>query len=114
MLIRSSVVSLFPGASMRLSLSLSRFLAVLAAPAPSASRRSPAPAAARAVPSAPGRQPNLILLLMDDLDLSGIEHMPTLRTLFSQQGTTFTNAFVTTSVCCPSRASFLTGQYVHN
>ena len=87
-------------------------LAALAA----SSCRSAAPAAAPSAPapvSAKGR-PNVVLMVLDDLDLAGIEHMPTLRSLLMEQGTTFTNAFVTTSVCCPSRASILTGQYVHN
>src|SRR5262245_59578378 len=87
---------------------------VLAALAAGACRSAGPAAPVSPVPSAPRGQPNIILLLADDLDLSGIEHMPTLKSLFTQQGATFTNAFVTTSMCCPSRASFLTGQYVHN
>jgi arylsulfatase A-like enzyme len=31
-----------------------------------------------------------------------------------EQGTTFSNSFVSFSQCCPSRATFLTGQYPHN
>lgn len=79
--------------------------------------RSAGPVAAPTTPTAPvspkGR-PNVVLMVLDDLDLAGMEHMPTLKALLGEQGTTFTNAFVTTSVCCPSRASILTGQYVHN
>jgi N-acetylglucosamine-6-sulfatase len=75
---------------------------------------APRAAAEPEPPSSPKGRPNIILIVADDLDLSGVEHMSALKTLFTEQGTTFTNAFVTTSVCCPSRASILTGQYVHN
>ena len=40
--------------------------------------------------------------------------MPNVQTLLAAEGLTFTNAFVTTPLCCPSRASILRGQYAHS
>ena len=40
--------------------------------------------------------------------------MNIVKALIADQGTTFDNSFVNYSLCCPSRATFLTGQYVHN
>jgi N-acetylglucosamine-6-sulfatase len=56
----------------------------------------------------------VILILTDDLDTASISHMPNLRSLLIERGTTFENAFVTDSLCCPSRATILRGQYAHN
>ena len=65
---------------------------------------------------APDR-PNVILILTDDLDARLLdEHLadyPNIRKLASE-GTTFSNAFVTDPLCCPSRATILRGQYAHN
>jgi arylsulfatase A-like enzyme len=74
-------------------------------------RTAPAPKAPTIARTAP---PNIILILADDLDLSHMQYMPLVRKHLSARGTTFTNAFVTYSVCAPSRASILTGQYAHN
>jgi N-acetylglucosamine-6-sulfatase len=56
--------------------------------------------------------PNVVVLVLDDLDLWTWERLPALRNLLG--GRDYTNAFVTNSLCCPSRVSMLTGQYPHN
>ena len=40
--------------------------------------------------------------------------MPETVEALGDAGTTFTNSFVSSPLCCPSRAGFLTGQYPHN
>ncbi|HEY2988296.1 MAG TPA: sulfatase [Candidatus Binatia bacterium] len=59
-------------------------------------------------------KPNFIVILTDDLDAKSIELMPNLNALLTKQGAAFSNYFVTSSLCCPSRASLLRGQYPHN
>ena len=55
--------------------------------------------------------PNLVLIVTDDQWAGTLRVMPNVRGLLAEHGTTFTNAFATTPLCCPSRASLLTGQY---
>lgn len=66
--------------------------------------------------SNPSMQPNIILILTDDLDLypETLATMPNLQQLLIGHGMNFTNAIVPMPSCCPSRASVLTGKYVHN
>jgi N-acetylglucosamine-6-sulfatase len=59
-------------------------------------------------------QPNIVFILADDMRADEFEHMPQTQQLLAEQGLTFENTFVTTSLCCPSRASILRGQYAHN
>jgi len=61
-------------------------------------------------------RPNIVMVLTDDQDVFLDAMTPLVKTkkLLGEQGTTFSNAFVNTPICCPSRATFLTGQYMHN
>ena len=74
--------------------------------------RIPGPASAD--PSAPDPRPNVVVVMTDDQTLRSMHAMPRTRTLIGDAGATFTNSFVSNPRCCPSRATFLTGQYSHN
>jgi arylsulfatase A-like enzyme len=73
-------------------------------------RAHPAPAA----PPPPPARPNIVLIVTDDMAAEDLDHMPRVNALLVDRGLTFTRAFVTDSVCTPSRASILTGRYAHN
>jgi arylsulfatase A-like enzyme len=57
--------------------------------------------------------PNIVLILSDDQRWDTIWAMPNLQSELVAKGVTFSQSFVTNSLCCPSRASILTGQYSH-
>ena len=65
------------------------------------------------------RRPNILFILLDDLrwDTVGYARHPHLKTpnidRIANEGVTFRNAFSTTSLCSPSRASLLSGLYAH-
>lgn len=68
---------------------------------------------------AAGMPPNIVFILTDDQRFDELGFMnselqtPNMDAL-AADGVHFTNAFVTTSLCSPSRASILTGQMMHN
>jgi N-acetylglucosamine-6-sulfatase len=72
------------------------------------------------VTTAAGDARNVVLILVDDhrFDAAGFLGHPYLETpnldTLAAQGAHFSSAFVTTSLCSPSRASILTGLYTHN
>ena len=84
---------------------------------------STALAAATAACSRPAarrdRRPNVVYILTDDQrwDCLSVAGHPFLKTpnldRLATEGVRFANAFVTTSICSPSRASFLSGMYAH-
>ena len=67
-----------------------------------------------------GKEPNVIFFMTDDQrwDSLGCAGNPYLKTpnidRIASEGARFTNAFVTNSLCGPSRATCLTGMYSHN
>ena len=62
----------------------------------------------------PSTRPNVVVLMTDDQTVESMRVMPNVKTLLADQGVTFDNSFVSYPLCCPSRATFLTGQYAHN
>lgn len=58
--------------------------------------------------------PNVVVVMTDDQDARSVRVMRAVESRLADRGTTFVNSFATFPLCCPSRATFLTGQYAHN
>ena len=52
--------------------------------------------------------------MTDDQTVESMRVMKNVKRLLVAQGTSFDNSFASFALCCPSRATFLTGQYAHN
>jgi N-acetylglucosamine-6-sulfatase len=59
-------------------------------------------------------QPNVVVIMTDDQTAATVPMMPQLNALLARDGTHFEQAIASFPLCCPSRASNLTGQYAHN
>ncbi len=69
---------------------------------------SPARAGEQAQP------PNVVVVMTDDQAQASLPLMPTVASELGGNGATFANSFTNWPLCCPSRATFYTGQYAHN
>jgi arylsulfatase A-like enzyme len=58
-------------------------------------------------------RPNILVVMTDDMAATDVELMPNVRKL-AEKGTSFANAIDSFPLCCPARATFITGQYAHN
>jgi N-acetylglucosamine-6-sulfatase len=58
--------------------------------------------------------PNILLIISDDQPFYTNIYTPAIVNEIFAKGTMFSDAFLSTSLCCPSRASILTGLYAHN
>lgn len=56
----------------------------------------------------------IVLILTDDQRWDTLSLMPTVQSELVAHGVTFPNGFVADPLCCPSRASILTGRYPHS
>src|SRR5256886_15920450 len=72
-----------------------------------------------AVPARAAERPNILFIMSDDHAAhaigaygSRVNQTPHLDRL-AREGAMFTNVFATNSICTPSRAAILTGQYSH-
>jgi N-acetylglucosamine-6-sulfatase len=64
--------------------------------------------------AAPGGPDNVIFILTDDQTLAEMQALPKTRQLIGGGGVTFDRAYISYPLCCPSRATILSGQYMHN
>ena len=62
----------------------------------------------------PADRPNIVFVLTDDLDFASAQKMPQIRSQLIEEGTSLENTFISYPLCCPSRATILTGLYAHN
>ena len=86
----------------------------LAGPVGAALDPLPSPSAQAASPRVDSAAPNVLLILTDDQRANTLVGMPRVMEELVGEGTTYPNAFVPTSWCCPSRASLLSGKFAHN
>jgi N-acetylglucosamine-6-sulfatase len=68
----------------------------------------------RIVAAAAAARPNVVMVMADDMRTDDLRFMPSVRRLLVGTGLTFRNSFSPYPLCCPARASFLTGRYAHN
>lgn len=59
-------------------------------------------------------RPNIVLIQADDAVVSDLEYMPNVKRLTRRGGTSFSNYFVSYSLCCAARTTLMTGQFSHN
>src|SRR5436305_10078577 len=74
----------------------------------------PGSALARPVSAAKDGRPNILVVMTADQALTDVAKMPNVRRLLAARGTTFADAIDSFPLCCPARATFITGQYAHN
>ena len=91
------------------ALALAFLLAAAAMAAPAASDPAPVQQSSRGQ-----AKPNIVFVLVDDMRADEMRFMPATRRWIGDEGVTFENSFAPNPLCCPARASILTGLYTHS
>ncbi|GAB3011375.1 sulfatase [Streptomyces pseudoechinosporeus] len=60
------------------------------------------------------RKPNVVMIMTDDQWLESMRVMDRTREVFGDGGVTFERYYPSMPLCCPSRSTFLSGQFAHN
>ncbi len=84
----------------------------LAAAGPVSGQEAPGTTSEAAPP--PDDPPNIVFVVTDDMARAEMPYMPHVQRLIGNHGTTFSHATSPFPLCCPARATMLTGQYAHN
>jgi N-acetylglucosamine-6-sulfatase len=62
----------------------------------------------------PGQPPDVVVIVTDDMRYDDVAAMPALGRLLIDEGVSFSpNGIISDPLCCPSRATILTGTYSH-
>ena len=59
-------------------------------------------------------KPNIVVIMVDDMAQHLLNHAPLTRNVLGNAGITFNQAIDEFALCCPSRVTFLLGEYAHN
>ena len=62
----------------------------------------------------PDPRPNIVVVVADDMRVDDLRWAPRTRRLVGSGGISMENSFAPYPLCCPQRATFLTGQHAHN
>lgn len=70
----------------------------------------------KTITHAQNQRPNILIIMTDDQghDTLTDQFMPNTKAMIADQGINFTRGYMSTALCCPSRSSFLTGQYARH
>ena len=87
---------------------------VIAVPASVVTSNAVEPAGPTIDTQAKKPRPNFVIIQTDDMTVEDLEYLPYVQKALIDRGAQFTQTLTPFALCCPSRASMMTGSYPHN